>query len=283
MKFLVLCALASCTLLTANAAKKVKIDNANIIAEAAQAFKNDDLSKALKLYNQVVANDPQNGVAWASIAAIYEQAENTEKGFDAARKALAALPATDSANLAWVHYTMAKMYILEGDSAAIVDHLDRTVELQPLDMEYKTDRAMTNLILGNLDGAESMYKEILKQAPENEDAMLKMSMIASERGNTYGAIEWLDKLIKLNPNNADAYANRAIEYYNLEMINDAVDDMIRSFEVEPGNELAVKVMSFVTQNGCTLLKTRVAEKAQTSRDSIWSRLLEELNAIPLAE
>lgn len=80
---------------------------------------------------------------------------------------------------------------------------------------------------GDLDQAEALYKKVLVKAPRHFQALYLMGMLELHRFNPAGAIEWIDRALKVNPVHVDAQFDRATALEDLERHTEA----LRSYEL----------------------------------------------------
>ncbi|MBF0546756.1 MAG: tetratricopeptide repeat protein [Candidatus Riflebacteria bacterium] len=70
------------------------------------------------------------------------------------------------------------------------------------------NEGMDALKSGNLDEAESIFRDFLKSHPDSDladNACYNLSKICLKRGDTKKAIEWLDYILKHYPDSDAAY------------------------------------------------------------------------------
>lgn len=89
---------------------------------------------------------------------------------------------------------------------------------------------------GNLDGALDVYQDILKEEPNNADALHLLGVVYAQKGMHQAAIEFLDKAIDLNPSDGNYYKNYGNICLQLAKFDDAVINYKKSLsivEVDP--------------------------------------------------
>lgn len=82
---------------------------------------------------------------------------------------------------------------------------------------------------GDLDQAEALYQQALVKAPRHFQALYLRGMLELHRFNPAGAVEWIDRALKVNPAHVDAQFDRAT----------ALEDLQRHIEALRGYELVL--------------------------------------------
>ena len=75
-----------------------------------------------------------------------------------------------------------------------------------LDIPWAMQRAWDDCQSGNLDNAGRLYRKILKLQPNYADAIYHLGIVLSKQGNHKDAIKVVRKAIKRKPGNADYYS-----------------------------------------------------------------------------
>lgn len=100
------------------------------------------------------------------------------------------------------------------------------------------NRTMIDLVLknyqdGNLKKAEDICREIIKNQPENFDALHLLGLIYSQRGEPNKAIDYIKKALQLNPHCADAYNNMGIVFQRVGQIDKAIANYQKALQLRP--------------------------------------------------
>jgi tetratricopeptide (TPR) repeat protein len=86
---------------------------------------------------------------------------------------------------------------------------------------------------GDLDQAESAYRQILTAVPRHCDALHLLGVIAAQRGRAETAVELIGRAISIDGTNAAAYANRGKALQNLQRWEESLTDLSRAVELNP--------------------------------------------------
>jgi tetratricopeptide (TPR) repeat protein len=91
---------------------------------------------------------------------------------------------------------------------------------------------------GQLESARILYEEILKIQPMHFDALHLLGVIAAQSKNPEKAADLIAKAIKINPNHAATYCNRATALQELNQFDAAVDSYDKAIALKPDYALA---------------------------------------------
>lgn len=92
---------------------------------------------------------------------------------------------------------------------------------------------------GQLDAAEPLYRQVLKQSPKHFDALHLLGVLQSQRGQHQAADELIAKAIKINPHNPAAYLNRGVVLHALKRYEDSLICYDRALAMAPNNSDAL--------------------------------------------
>ncbi|HMI97151.1 MAG TPA: tetratricopeptide repeat protein [Micropepsaceae bacterium] len=76
---------------------------------------------------------------------------------------------------------------------------------------------------GRLDEAERLYRQVLRTAPDQADALQFLGILMAQKGNPLEAAELIDRAISADPSNAGAYYNRGNVLLDLQRFDEAVE------------------------------------------------------------
>lgn len=94
--------------------------------------------------------------------------------------------------------------------------------------------AHDNFESGNLEQAEFICKEILKENPLNADALQLLGVICYHSNNYDSAIQYFDTSLRLNPDNFEAYYNLGIVLQEKGDMNKAITSYQQAIQLNPG-------------------------------------------------
>ena len=101
---------------------------------------------------------------------------------------------------------------------------------------------------GQLDIAESLYREILEVHPRHFDSLLFLGHLSLQTGRTQNAVEMISKAIDINPNHAAAHFNYGVALLNLLRYEAAIACFDRAIELKPDYSEAFNNRGSALQN-----------------------------------
>ena len=103
--------------------------------------------------------------------------------------------------------------------------------IQAIAAKFKTALAMHQQ--GQLDQAETLYKEILLSQPQHFDALQLLATIAAQRKHSAAAVKLFDQALALYPNHAGVLNNRGNALRDLKRFEEALDSYERALTITP--------------------------------------------------
>ncbi len=134
------------------------------------------------------------------------------------------------------------------DVAARIADLKTRLALNP--QETSTRLALAHVYLDAARFAEAipLYQEVLRQEPENADALMHMGVILFRGGHGEEALRHLDRALKSSPDNAHALWDKAqVQATLLEDYAGALRTWERFLKVAPGPEDAARVREMMAE------------------------------------
>ena len=113
-------------------------------------------------------------------------------------------------NFAPAHYELAKTYLQLGSMIAAYQELQRTVSLNPGNMQARLDLGNMQLAGGLPDGAKEQANTILAAQPNNADAYALLAHIAQKRGDIAQATTLIQRAISLDPKRSTFHASLGV-------------------------------------------------------------------------
>ncbi|MTI43556.1 tetratricopeptide (TPR) repeat protein [Roseibium hamelinense] len=174
--------------------------------EALQLHQTGEIEKAQRLYKSVLKKTPNNADALHLLGVTYRQNGDARRAFDTILKAIKISPnqATFYANLA---RTMVDMPDTAPDSILAV-----TQKALSLDPKHKQARSLLGVCYSNLDRqdeAEEIFQSLIVEDPDFAEAYENYGHLMRQKKDNKKAFVFFSKCILLNPNNANAYVQRA--------------------------------------------------------------------------
>ena len=113
---------------------------------------------------------------------------------------------------------------------------------------------------GQLDQAESIYKEILQSQPQHFDALQLLAAIAAHRKNLLAAIELFDQALTIYPHHPIALNNRGNVLLDLKRTEQALESYDLALTIKPDFAEALN------NRGCALFELKRHEQALDNYD-----------------
>ena len=104
-----------------------------------------------------------------------------------------------------------------------------------MNVDEKIQLGLKNHQSGNLLQAENIYKEILRDQPNNFYALNYLGILYYQFRNYDSAIEYIKKALQLNPSAADAYYNLGNIYKDSGQLDEAINCFQKALELNPDN------------------------------------------------
>jgi predicted O-linked N-acetylglucosamine transferase (SPINDLY family) len=88
---------------------------------------------------------------------------------------------------------------------------------------------------GQLEHAEALYAELLKEQPHHIDALHFSGVLANQLGHAQRAVDLISLALKINPNNAAAHSNLGLALYALKHFDEALASYNSALALKPNN------------------------------------------------
>ena len=243
---------------------------------AVEACYHEDFDAAMTYINRHLKHNPNDPFGWTCLASIQCQTNDdlgAEKSIAKAQKC--GVSETDPELLNWLYYTQSTVFLHQEDTVRAINALDKAVKAMPDDVEcymrlgniYKKQR--------NFDLAMVNYGLAVQYDRNQVEGYLGLGTVAGTLKKHDDAIKAYTMAIKLQPDFAECYSLRAVEYYNDMDYAKAMDDIISALELENENARALWVLEYVKYYAPEEAENALKKKAKKSKDNSWLKLLED--------
>jgi outer membrane protein len=178
-----------------------------------------DAIKRMRVGFQATSTGEKNAIFADSLADLYTAAGRFDSAAWFADKAAAFFTNEESWMKAGNSYYQAFTFAMDpakqnelAEKARL--YFTRVLEQNPVNLEAKTNMAMTYLASGNPMQGISMLREVLAQDPRNEPALFNLGMLSIQSGQYDRAIERLKELVGINPKHVQAQLLLGVAYMN---------------------------------------------------------------------
>ncbi len=150
--------------------------------------------EAIDQFLKIVEKNPNYGLAYSNLGAVYYKRGKLDKAIEASRKAIEINPNDKAA-----HGNLGNIY---------------------------TD-------LKRYDEAISEHKKVIELTPNDADAYTNLGTAFSKKGNTEEGVDQFKKAVSLNPHHPLARKNLGYSYYNMRKWPEAIDELLSVREIDP--------------------------------------------------
>lgn len=197
-----------------------------------------------------IFKDPKNAQLYFKRAQLFYK-EGAQGGHDVAIKDMVYALSLDSTNLDFHHF-LSDVYMDYAQSRLAVSTMERAVVLAPEHIPTLLKMGETYLITKQYNSAGASIDKVLKKDPQNADAYFLLGMIFKEQNDTARAINSFQKSADLDSDNKDAFIELGKLFTEkgnplaLKYFNNAL--LIDSLDV---NAMMAKAYYFQTKNQIT--------------------------------
>jgi tetratricopeptide (TPR) repeat protein len=111
------------------------------------------------------------------------------------------------------------------------NHVAKSLSRIPVEVYF--NRGLTRHKLGDLEGAEFDFDQVLVLVPNNADALIQRGKVRGEAGNASGGAADIQKVIGMNDRNASAHFELGLVNLSAGHLNLALGDFTRAITIEP--------------------------------------------------
>ena len=246
---------------------------------AMEAIKNDDYGEAMRYLQKAVEKNPKDGYSYMWIAHIYMQTPETfGKALSASNLALKYLPKKDNRGRSIVWRIQARVYAYMEQIERACECFDRAIALNPEETALYEDRADWLFSMELYDESDADYRKIIDLDPGDYTGYMGLGRNAANQGNYKAALAYFEQALNRNPTFAQIPAFQAWCNFELKDYNQAADNIIEAFEIEPGNTIAYRYMLAMADSACTVMRTKLEVKMlQEQQNGFWPLCMGEMN------
>ncbi len=145
--------------------------------------------------------------------------------------------AEDKQMLGAISFCLGKVYVARQEGQKAIEAYSKAFALDYKRVESLNCIALCYFHQSKYENALNTYKLIQDEIGYFKDIWINMGICCIHIQQYDKAIEYFDKAITSDANNAAAYYNRGVAYHRLNQINKAKADYYRSLKLDPTNEL----------------------------------------------
>ena len=133
------------------------------------------------------------------------------------------------------YYYMALLDEKNNNYKAMKENLQKTIELDPSNIDARKKMGRVNLVFGELDSVDQQADFILKLDPTNEEAiLLKASVLVKNKKNDQAKV-FIDDVLTKNPNSVDALSLKAAMAFDANEDKKAIEIIDLALKIDSKN------------------------------------------------
>ena len=191
-----------------------------------------EIEKAQRLYKTVLKKNPASADANNLLGVTYRQLGFPKRAVEFIRKAIALAPDRGPyhANLA---RALSDLPETTPDEILIV--ADKALSFSPNLPEARNLRAISLTKLGREKEAEAELLQLIQDQPAYADAYRNYGIILRDRHDYIKALEFFNVAVQLDPDNAEAWVQRARARFELEQFTETEPELLEAARLFPEN------------------------------------------------
>jgi predicted O-linked N-acetylglucosamine transferase (SPINDLY family) len=187
------------------------------------------LDAALSSFDQAIALNDDDGVAWYSRAKICGELGRVDQALAAYDKAIALNPGFVQA-----HFNRGVMLQQSQELDAALESYDRVIAIKPDHAEAHANKAFALYLLKRFDAALASYDKAIAMRPDHATAYLHRGNALKETNQLEAALASYDQAIAIKPDYAEVYSNRGSVLFDLHRIDASLASFDRAIAIKPG-------------------------------------------------
>jgi len=220
-------------------------DNSALFLEANTQKLLGNFEEAKKLFLQCIAADPADAASMYELARIERVSGDNSTALGWAEKAAK----TEPENI-WYLKLLSELYQENMQFDKSIEVMEQLVALNPNDLEYLYDLALTHLLVGNYQKSIRVYNEIEEIIGVTEEISIQKQKIWLKLEKPEKAIEEIEKLCEAWPGESRYLSILAELYLSNGMDEKALDTYLRVAEADPENAyIQISLSDYYRQRG----------------------------------
>ncbi len=212
-----------------------QIDTDNM-QKALAAIEQEQYADAWALLSDEMDQNPTNAYAYMYATVLRMETQEYGYALNLINTGLDKVKKSNKDERSMLHHVRSDVYLQLKDTTAAYKDLKEAISLTPNDEDLYEQRAQIYFEQRNFTAADKDYKQILKMDATNKTALLGLARNACRTDKYALAIEYCTQTIMYWPNEELAYAWRAEAYFANGNLSKAMDDVIKSLDIEPNEK-----------------------------------------------
>jgi tetratricopeptide (TPR) repeat protein len=194
---------------------------ADELATALTLHRRGERQQAERAYNRILRIDPQHADALHLLGVIAQQNGDARRAIEHIARAIAVQPQS-----AVFHNNLGAALLDQGRHGEAAGSFRRALALQPNYLDALLNLARAASQGDELTVAVDCWQRSLRLKPDNADALQSLGRLPE-------AIEYYDRVLKLNPDRSEAHNNRGVALLNLGDSDEAIASFERAVAINP--------------------------------------------------
>ena len=231
-------------------------------------LRNDEEQQALKLYNEILAEEPDNTRAQVSLRSYYQVQGETEKADSLTELILLNKNTTNEQRIYLMRQMVADSERTDGDSTQVLNMFHKMLAGPQKNADIATlCAAYMDLKKMPRDSVRAMLQTVLSIAPDNAAARLQLVSFAWDRKDHQEVITLCQEARQYNPEEMAFYYYQGMAYYQEEDKDKALEAFQNGIGVITPESNPAIVSDFYAVMGDLLHQKGLARKAFEAYDS----------------
>lgn len=201
-------------------------------SRALEEAKKGNKADAMDFLSKEVAENPNNGYAYFTMALIQAEGEDYSSAMTSINTALKKLPKKDKEFVGRAYASRGHLYSIAGDTVQSLSEYSTALKINPVDTDILEDYGQLLYELKQYDDADKCYHQIITINPTSVMGYMGLGRNAQAQENSVDAITQFDKVIQMYPDYSSGYAFRAESYLFQKDYLKAIDDICKALEID---------------------------------------------------
>ena len=249
-----------------------------VLADALQAYDQDNLSRVEDILRQVVAAMPETKIAWHLRGLTAQKLGDLDHASEYLGEAQRRAPESPIFNR-----DLGAVLLANGDAVEALRILRIAAELDPADPATLFQMANAQAHLGDFTEAIENYQHCISKQPESHEAYNNLSLALRHNNEIASAIAAARKSLALFPNFSDALNNLGLALCDARQYPEAIENFRVAMEISPDNyEIVNNLGVAVHASGNLAYAAHILRRAITIRPD-WPEALINLGNVLRAQ
>ena len=205
-------------------------DNKELYFTGIKLYNEKKYQKALKVFEELIHKDPQNGDSFANISVI----KKIEKKYDEAFKYLNSAIKINPKNSQY-HTNMGNLFRDVGSYKNSIDSYLKAIEINPEDANTFNNLAITYEKTGDENKAIEYYKKAIIIDNTMVKAINNIGILLYKQKKYQDAIDVFDLALKTDPEYYDVYSNKGSCLSKIKEYDKAIEQLKLAIKYQPNN------------------------------------------------